>query len=62
MRTKIHWARKSQQPLAMLWAVTKGKNGASALICHCTTDKKNDILTTDRVIAYFNYESNQVND
>ena len=38
MRTKIHWARKSQQPLAMGWTIPR-ENG-KLIILDCTTDKK----------------------
>ena len=60
MRTKMHWPRKSQQPLVMAWTTVRGKTGT--LICNCTTDKKNDIFTTDRVITYFEYENSQITD
>ena len=36
MRTKIHWAMKSQQPLAMAWTVSRENGG---LIPDCATDK-----------------------
>ena len=56
MRTKIHWARKSQKPLAMAWTISRGNISVLIRDCQCTTDLKNDILT-DRVITYFKYES-----
>ena len=38
MHTKIHWARKSQQPFDMLCTIAREKIGA--LIRNCATDKK----------------------
>ena len=60
MRTKIHWARKSQQPVDMAWTVSR-ENGTGRLLPDCTADK-NDNLITDRVITYFKYEINQITD
>ena len=45
MRTKIHWARKSQHPLVMPWTVSIEKT-VFKLMRICTTDQKNDILTS----------------
>ena len=63
MRTRIHWAMKSQQPIAMtLKTERRIKIGSkslwswndSVLICHCATDKKIDIFT-DRIVTYLKY-------
>ena len=54
MRTKIHWARKSQQPADVAWTVSR-ENGGFKLIRNWTTNK-NVILTTDRVITYLGFK------
>jgi hypothetical protein len=66
MRTKIHWARKSQQPLAMLWIIARlnsNLNDSASLAISdseskyvCTTDKKIDNLT-DRIVTYYKCSS-----
>ena len=55
MRTKIHWARKSQQPDNTSWTISR-ENGGSIL------GWTSDILTADRVITYSKYESKQITD
>ena len=56
MHTKIHWARKSQKPLAMAWRITRGKLCAPP-VRNCTTDKKKksllqvELLLTSSMIA-----------
>ena len=57
---QIHWARKSQQPLVMPWTIRRDKISAPILLC--TTDKKKDILTIDRINSYIKYDNCQITD
>ena len=59
MHTKIHWARKSQQPDDTSWTFVR-ETGAGRL-ANCRADE-NDNLTTDEVITYRKHESSQITD
>ena len=59
MRTNIHWARKSQQPLVVIWAIemrnTNDSTSISSKFFGTTDCKKKDVFT-DRIVTYsFNY-------